>query len=275
VRILRDLAHSSRVLLLLELKRRPARTLRPLARALGLTHQAVSIYIGQLEDEGLVIRLEDGLRITPKGREFLEGEVASLKAFADRAARDVVRVETCVAIAAVPIKAGDKVFLHMLNGRLVADPRLKSPSRGVAHAGAEPGAALVVGGLQGIVKIHQATLRILEVRSPGAGNAASPDRAWLHARAAQHEGYLWAALDEVGEGALAGIDLPWHFEFAPQASAAAAVARGASPTYVGAPETVARLVADIEGARAEGKLPGFEYLVERAPRARGQRRRKR
>lgn len=266
MRILRDLAHSSRVLILLELRRKPATTLRPLADALALTQQAVSGYVSKLEDEGLVNRVEGVLRITPKGESFLEGEIGDLKAFVDRAARELVRVESCVAIAAEPVKRGDKVFLHMERGRLVARLDLASPSWGLAQGPSAAGREVRVGDLHGIVKIGEAALTIVEVPAPEEGETGAADLVWLAELSREDPDGIWAALDEAGEGALADLGRVWHFEFAPAASAAAAVARGANPTFVGAPDTVALLVAALEAAKAEGRLPRFSYAVVRGQR---------
>ena len=263
MRILRDLAHSSRVLILLELRRKPASTLRPLADALSLTQQAVSGYVTKLEEEGLVTRVEGLLRVTPKGESFLEGEIGDLKAFVDRAARELVKLESCVAIAAEPVKRGEKVFLHMERGRLVARLDVASPSWGTALGPSAKGREVRVGELHGIVEIGPAALTVIEVPAPSEGETGAADLVWLQELSNDNPDALWAALDEVGEGALADLGREWHFEFAPAASAAAAVARGASPTYVGGPESVALLVAALEAAKAEGRLPRFSYSVVR------------
>jgi predicted transcriptional regulator len=266
VRILRDLAHSSRVLILLELRHKPAKTLKPIAEALSLTQQAVSGYVGQLEDDGLVARTDGLLRLTPKGEALLQAEVDALKAFVDRQARELVRLETCVAIASAPVHKGTKVYLHMARGRLTAALTRTSPSWGVALEAAAKGREVLVGDLHGIVEIERASLTLIEVPSPREGGSKAIDPLWLDKVAHDDEHGVVAALDEAGEGALAGSRRPWHFEFAPAASAAAAVARGAHPTYLGGPETVALLVAALEASKAEGRLPGFSYTVVKAPR---------
>ncbi len=269
VRILRDLAHSSRVLILLELRHRPATTLKPIAEALSLTQQAVSGYVGQLEDEGLVGRSGGVLHLTAKGEALLQAEVDALKAFVDRQARELVKLETCVAIASSPVEKGAKVYLHMVRGRLTAALDRRSPSWGVALAGAAKGREVLVGDLHGIVEIERASLTLIEVPSPLEGGSKAIDPSWLDKVARDDDHGVLAALDEAGEGALSSSRRAWHFEFAPAESAAAAVARGAHPTFLGGPETVALLVAALEASKAEGRLPGFSYTVVKAPRRKG------
>jgi putative transcriptional regulator len=264
VRILRDLAHSSRVLILLEIRRKPATKLKPLADAVGLTQQAVSGYLKQLEADGLARRAEGALRVTAAGEAMLQAEVGELKAFADRAARELVRVDTCVAVAGAPIKAGDRVGLFMMGGRLVAYPGRASPSSGVAGADAARERDVLVGSLEGIVEIAPAALTLVELPAGRDGGSGASDAAWLRELAKRSATGWWAAMDEVGEGALKRARLPFEFEFAPFESACAAVQRGVSPVFVGAPETVGMLVASIEAAKAQGRLPRFEYEVLRA-----------
>jgi len=267
VRILRDLAHSSRVLILLEMRRRPGSRLRPLAEAVGLTQQAVSGYLRQLEGEGLVRRGEGAFRITAAGEALLEEEVGGLKAFADRAARELVRVDSCVAIAGAPVKRGDRVGLFMTRGRLVALPGRKSPSAGVAKSDAPADRDVLVGELRGIVEIGEAALTLVELPSGLEGGSAAVEGPWLRGLSARRADGWWAALDEVAEGALREARIPFEFEFAPFESARAAVERGVSPVFAGAAETVAMLVATIEAAKAQGKLPRFPYEVLKAKRA--------
>jgi predicted transcriptional regulator len=252
------------VLILLEVRRKPATKLKPLADAVGLTQQAVSGYLKQLEAEGLVRRGEGALRVTAAGESLLEAEVGELKAFADRAARELVRVDTCVAVAGAPIQGGESVGLFMIRGRLVAYPGRPSPSTGVAKADAEADLEVLVGRLEGIVEIAPAFLTLVELPGGREGGPLASDTAWLNELAQRHVQRWWAALDEVGEGALRRTSVPFEFEFAPFESARAAVQRGVSPMFVGAPETVGMLVASIEAAKAQGRLPRFEYEVLRA-----------
>ena len=254
------------MLILLELRRRPAARLRPLADAVGLTQQAVSGYLKQLEREGLVRKGEGAFRITPAGEALLETEVAELKGFADRATRELVRVDSCVAIAGTPIKKGEGVGLFMTRGRLVAFPGRKSPSSGVAQGDAPADRDVLVAELQGIVEIDDAGLTLIQLPGGHEGGSGAADPAWLSALHAKRPDGHFAALDEVGEGALREARIPFEFAFAPVERARASVQRGVSPVFAGAPETVALVVAGLEAAKAQGNLPRFSYQVLKAKR---------
>jgi len=266
VKVLRDAALSSRILILLELRRRPVGTLAPLARAVGLTPQAVSQYMKHLERAGLV-RREDGIyRVTPDGEEFLKANLSELKEWTDAAVRELVVIRSCVAIAKGPVRSGERVGLFMEGGRLIAYPGRRSPSSGVAMGEAPAGSDVLVTDLEGVVEIPPASLHILEAPSPEEGGSSAVDSGWLEGAAAELDALRWAALDEVGEALLKRLGKAASIEFAPFESAAGAVARGVEVAYLGSREAVGRLVAQIEAARADGKLKGFEYSVLRSPK---------
>jgi predicted transcriptional regulator len=261
MRLLRDKALASRVLILLELRRKPRATLKPLARAVGLTPQAVSGYVKRLQASGLVERRDGLWTVTPVGLEKLEDELEDLKDFADAAVRDLVHVDSTTAIAGSRLAKGTHVGLFMERGRLVARPGRSSPSQGVAAGPAAAGQDVLVESLEGIVHIPPASLIIAEVPSSTAGGSRAASSAGVHALAIHFANARWAALDELGEGVLRTTDLDWHLELAPLEAARAAVARGVSAVMVGGPESSARLVAALEAARAEGRTASLDYEV--------------
>lgn len=275
VRLLRDVALATRVLILLELRRRPVATLAPLSGALGLTVQAVSGYLKQLEKSGLVERRERIWRVTPGGEEFLRSEMTELKSFTDDAVRELVVIRSCVAIARAPVRAGDRVGLFMEDGRLVCYPGRRSPSTGVARTDAQEGKDALVAELEGVVEIPEAHLVLIEAPSPEEGGSSAVDRGWLKETMSRLGDSRSAALDEVGEALLREAGKHGPIEFAPLESAVAAVRRGVTVTYFGSQEVIARLAAAIEAGRAEGKLRDFHFRIERAPRLRGRPARKR
>lgn len=266
MKVLRDASLSSRLLILLELKRRRVGTLAPLAEGVGLTPQAVSQYIKKLEREGLVAR-EDGIyRATPAGEEFLRSHLFELKEWTDAAVRELVVIRSCVAIARGAVRAGDRVGLFMEGGRLVAHPGRRSPSSGTAMGDAPAGSDVLVTDLEGVVEIPAASLHIFEAPSPDEGGSSAVESGWLEGAAGDLDAARWAALDEVGEALLKQAGKVASMEFAPFESAVRAVERGVEVAYLGSREAVGRLVSRIEAAKAEGKLRGFTYQVTRARR---------
>jgi putative transcriptional regulator len=248
------------------MRRKPRATLRPLARAVGLTAQAVSGYVNKLQDEGLVERRDGLWSLTARGEDFLEKQVAALKDFADAAVRELVRVESCTAIAGARTAAGARVGLFMERGRLVAYPRRRSPSHGVAAGSASAGQDVLVNELTGIVRIPRASLVVMEAPPSQEGGSRAVEGPALARLVRRLRDARWGALDEAGEGVLRLTSVDWHLELAPLESARASVARGVTTVLVGGPDTVARLVAALEASRAEGRLPSFAYEVLRLQR---------
>lgn len=263
MRLLRDRSLSSRVLIMLELRRKPRATLQPLAKAVGITVQAVSQYVNKLEESQFVERRDGLYKVTPTGLEFLEEQLGGLKEFADSAVRDLVRVEACTAIAGGRLSKGAKVGLFMEGGRLVAYAGRPSPSRGISAGSAMPGQDVLIESLTGIVRIPSASLVVVEAPSSTAGGSRAIETATLHALTIRFPSARWGALDEVGEGVLRTTAIDWHLELAPFEAARAAIERGVTPVLVGGPEAAARLVAAVEAARAEGRLSSFDYEVVR------------
>ncbi len=87
--ILRDLAGSTRLLILLELTTHRPRYLKDLAAKLGMTVQGVSEYMRAMAREGLVESTAGGYRATVKGVSYLHEHFVELKEFTDRAAKDM------------------------------------------------------------------------------------------------------------------------------------------------------------------------------------------
>lgn len=263
MRLLRDLSLSSRVLLLLELRRRPAAKLKPLAAGVGLTPQAVSGYLKSLAKEGLVQRRDGTWRVSPRGEEFLRSNLQEVKEFTDTAVGELVSVESCAAIAGARLSKGQAVGLFMEDGRLVAYPGRPSPSKGKAAQRASAGEDVLIEDLRGIVSIPRARLTLVELPAPQAGGSKACDIRAAAGSLSKAPGGAVAALDEVGEALLRRLELNPRIEFAPLESAAAAVRRGVSPTFAGSAPAVAGVVGAIEAARSEGRLRELEYEVVR------------
>jgi putative transcriptional regulator len=196
VRLLRDKAALTRMLLLLELQRGAHTKLQGLADTLGMTVQGVSNYVGEAERAGLVRTARGRYEVTPRGTAALQEHLAELKAFTDLAWQRTSVIQRCAALARTNAREGDPVGLFMEDGLLVARARKASPSRGVAAHAARAGEVLVVGGLEGLVAIKVGRLVVLKlptVTGPGTRAAGSALRRWL-----AREGLQRARLGVVG-----------------------------------------------------------------------------
>lgn len=127
--------------------------LRPVARELGLTVQAVSHSFRQLRDRGLVSVQDGRYRPTVEGVAWLHESLMYLaEDVRDRIDRLHV-IRSTRAIAGNRIRGDDIVSLELRDGLLVAREGRGGPSRGRAMAPAAPGDLVEVGDLEGIVPI--------------------------------------------------------------------------------------------------------------------------
>lgn len=175
-RLLRDRTGITRLLILAELEREPGTTLSDVAGSLGVTVQAVSAHAKELTASGW-LRADDGTyRATPKGLQSLHEGVRHLHDAVSALAAPLDVIQVTSAIAASPIQAGDLVGLFMEEGDLAARPARDAPSKGRARSGAKPGEEVVVGDLQGMVKLEPGRLTLVSVPGPAEGGIARVDR---------------------------------------------------------------------------------------------------
>jgi predicted transcriptional regulator len=187
-RRLRDRTAITRLLILGELERRPGTTLSDVAASLGVTVQAVSAHAKDLTAFGW-LRSDDGTyRATPKGLQSLHEGVRHLRDAIGALAAPLDVIQLTSAVAATPIQAGDAVGLFMEEGDLAARPAKDAPSRGRARNSAKPGEEVVVGDLEGMVKLEPGKLTLVSLPGPAEGGIAAIDRDALRKAIARRSG---------------------------------------------------------------------------------------
>lgn len=172
---LRDRTGITRLLILAELERRPGTTLSDVAASLGVTVQAVSAHAKELATLGWLRSEVGAYRATPKGLQALHEGVRHLRDAVGELAAPLDVIQLTSAIAAAPIQAGDVVGLYMEEGDLAASPAKDAPSRGRARNAAKAGEEVIVGDLQGMVKLEPGRLTLVSLPGPGEGGVAAID----------------------------------------------------------------------------------------------------
>jgi len=177
-RRLRDRTGITRLLILAELERRPGTTLSDVADALGVTVQAVSAHAKDLSSLGWLRSEEGAYRATPKGLQSLHEGVRSLRDAVGALAAPLDVIQLASAVAASAVQAGDAVGLFMEEGDLAARPakEASASSRGRARNSAKAGEEVVVGDLQGMVKLDPGRLTLVSLPGPAEGGIAAIDR---------------------------------------------------------------------------------------------------
>lgn len=174
LRLLRDKAEVTRLLILAEMEREPGATLSGIAEKLDVTVQAVSAYAKQMVDDGLL--LEAGpQRVSSKGLQTLHEGVRQLRAAIDAVAAPLAVIRVASAIAATRIRANERVGLVMQDGELHARARVRAASMGRALADAEPGDEVVVADLTGLVELTPGKIAVVALPSPMEGGIVRVD----------------------------------------------------------------------------------------------------
>jgi putative transcriptional regulator len=204
-------------------ERQPAVSQGEIADSVGVTAQAVSEYVRELDGEGFVTKEgRSRYRVTEEGVDWLLRSAADLQRFVDHVTDDVLSsVGEDAAIATDTIEEGEQVSLSLDDGLLRATPGDAGPATGVATGTAEGDEVVGVTGFEGVIDLEPGTVVVQQVPPVRSGAASSPD-----ALATACEGVdLVAAAGVEAVVALRGIDVE-PIRFAAGAVAADAAGRG-------------------------------------------------
>lgn len=272
MQILRDRTRLTRVLVLLELSRTKPGTLAEVARAFGLTVQAVSNYVRALVDEGLVVVAEGRYVPTRQGLQYLQEHLHDIKSVVDGAVRQVNVIETCAARAARAVRKGEPVGLELEDGVLVAWPRRRAASRGVALQDARKGDALAVGHLSGIVEISPGEVTVLAVPPAEAGRPATSatEARRLIAGLPRHERVAVLGVEARVLAERAGLHV--DIEFSPARAAVQAAQLGLDVLFLVSRGDVADAVREMEELNARTFAPVTYRILQAGGHARRGRR---
>ncbi|OPY37154.1 MAG: MarR family protein [Methanoregula sp. PtaU1.Bin051] len=163
--ILRSKREVSRLQILVEIaEHQPAVRQQEIAAKLGVTPQAISEYIRELTDEGLVAASGRGnYEVTRIGVEWILENAEALEAYARHIRRDIIQqVSIWAAIAAEDLKTGDEVGVFMKGGWLYAGKK-KQAATGTVVADAKKDEDVGVARLSGIIDHREGGIRVCKV----------------------------------------------------------------------------------------------------------------
>jgi len=148
--------------------RQPAVSQGEIAEAVGVTSQAVSEYIRDLVDDGLVTKEgRSRYSVTKEGVDWLFQEANSLQRYADHVTSDVLgSVQEDTAIATADIEAGQSVTISVREGLLHATPGESGPATGVATTDAAEGTDVSVTSFEGVIEMDAGTVTSSRSRQP-------------------------------------------------------------------------------------------------------------
>jgi len=149
---------------------------RDIAVKLGVTPQAISGYVRQLEGEGLIT--SDGRskhRVTKEGVNWIIRVLRELRSYGSIVERVITNISVCAAVASTDLVEGQVVGLEMKGGLLFATKEMKQRARGIACSDAKAGEDIGVSNIAGIVDLGIGEVTILKVPSIGQGGSRMTD----------------------------------------------------------------------------------------------------
>lgn len=179
--ILRSKREVSRLQILVEIaEHQPAVRQQEIAEKMGVTPQAISEYIRELTDEGMVSAIGRGnYEVTKSGIEWVLANAESLESYARHIRRDIIQqVSVWAAIAAENLYTGDEVGVYMKDGFLYAG---KAPlaATGTVVADAKKGHDVGVARLNGIIEHKEGMIHVCKVPRIQHGGSRKVKRAEL------------------------------------------------------------------------------------------------
>lgn len=242
VDVLENKRAATRFRILVEIAdRQPAVSQGEIADAVGVTSQAVSEYIRDLVDEGLVEKEgRSRYRTTKEGVDWLLGAATDVRRFADHVTEDVLgSVQEDAAIATDAVSAGDTVTLSIVDGLLHATPGDEGPATGVATTDATANEDVGVTGFEGIIDLEPGVVTVLQIPSVRSGGSRAVEPDALADACADADLVLSTGVEALV--ALRGADLEPATTFAAGAVAGDAATHGLDVVVVSTADLVGRV----------------------------------
>jgi putative transcriptional regulator len=147
-----------------------------IARRLEVTPQAISDYVRQLVDAGLLI--SDGrsmYRVTAEGVNWMIEVLRELGNYNRFITKAITNILVCAAVADCALFKGQTVGLKMKDGLLFATDSVGNGARGIAFSDASAGEDIGVSNIEGIVDLEIGKIKILRVPGIQRGGSRAAD----------------------------------------------------------------------------------------------------
>ena len=174
---------------------------KAIAHKLGVTPQAISDYVKELLQEGLVASQGRSVyRVTKEGVDWLLQMARDLHDYLTSVNKVVTDISTWTALAGADLKAGQKVGLEMRDGLLVAVRSKPGKARATAVTDAMPGEDIGVSNIEGMIELQPGPITIVRVPGVQRGGSRAIDPARL-----SREGSAFPLVGAIGIEALASL----------------------------------------------------------------------
>jgi len=152
LRELRERRGFTTLLILKEIAQDPNERASTLAEKLGISIQAASDYLKEMQMADLIERYGSGYRPTEKGVQYLQEGISALREFILDACESVSVLKVAEAIAFRDLTQGERVNLQMVNGFLYAGGPDFCGSTGVVVEDCKEGEIAQIKDLDGIIE---------------------------------------------------------------------------------------------------------------------------
>ncbi|MDD4924572.1 MAG: winged helix-turn-helix transcriptional regulator [Dehalococcoidales bacterium] len=145
---------------------------REIARELDITPQAVSDYIAQLINDGMLVALgRSSYRVTNEGVNWVIKALKELNSYNLYIQRAVNNISICAALAEADLKNNQQVSLKMKDGLLYASPEIDNGASGFTVSSVKVGEDVGISGVQGIVPLKTGNITIFKVPDIARGGS--------------------------------------------------------------------------------------------------------
>jgi putative transcriptional regulator len=163
--LLRSKREVSRFQILVEItEHQPSVRQQEIADKMGVTPQAISEYIRELVEEGMVSASRRGnYEVTKSGIEWMLSNAESLESYARHIRRDIIQqVAVWTAIAAEDLKSGDEVGVYMQAGYLYAAKKPMAATGSVV-VDAKKDEDVGIAHMNGIIEHHDGVVHVCKI----------------------------------------------------------------------------------------------------------------
>lgn len=173
IRLLEEKSLATKFQIMIEIAaRQPDISRKTLAGKLGITSQAISFYVKQMEDDGW-IRTNNrlGIKVTREGVDWLKKALREMDRYLDRVEKVTRNISISAAVADHDLFTGQCVGLMMRDGLLSACNANTCEAKGVVIAYAEKGQDVGIANIEGLVELDIEKVTILAI--PGIQKGGS------------------------------------------------------------------------------------------------------
>ena len=254
VEILRNKNLATRFQILVEIAaNQPNIQQKDIAQRLNVTPQAVSDYIKQLVNDGMLTSdMRSRRRVSAEGVDWIIRQFKELQEYLGSVGKIVSNIKVTAALAACDLSQGQTVGLEMREGMLLATDDLSSDAQGTAITDAAKGDNIGITNIQGIIPLEIGEVTILEV--PGMQRGGSKNVDFDRLQQAINDKRPVACLGIEAMAALTRLGIQPDCIYAAREAVIEAARSGLSPVIVCVDEEIPTLIKRLGEASIKHKL---------------------